>query len=340
VGGFWEKSQRARTEFIPRPLININVKWHNLKCFPVDHSILGACAWGLETESGWVVYSGDLRLHGKRSYLTQKFISDAAALKPAALIIEGTNIERHKNVGEQEVYEKGLAAISKAKGLVIADFSARDIDRLLTFLQIAHHTNRKLAITAKDAYLIRTLKLVQSDIPDIQKDNHLYIYQETAARADIWQRNIFKDYDDKTVLAKDIHAAQDEFILCFSFFDVNELPGIAPSPGGLYLFSTSEAHSEEQKMDIRRLHHWLDKFNFQKLGVPLEINNDIHIPEGEEGLHASGHACGTDLLQIAREIRPQVLIPVHCEKPQHYVEGLRGSGIEVRLPSNGGTIDL
>lgn len=103
---------------------------------PVDHSIPGACAWAIETNSGWIVYSGDLRLHGKRTHLTRKFIEEVAKLHPRVLIIEGTNVRKPANVSENDVYQNGLKAIQSAKGLVFADFSAKDIDRLLTFFRL------------------------------------------------------------------------------------------------------------------------------------------------------------------------------------------------------------
>jgi mRNA degradation ribonuclease J1/J2 len=57
-------------------------------------------------------------------------------------------------------------------------------------------------------------------------------------------------------------------------------------------------------------------------------------------LHASGHACGADLLEIARQIKPDILIPVHSEYPEFYLERLNGSGISVLLPVAGGTLEV
>ena len=72
----------------------------------------------------------------------------------------------------------------------------------------------------------------------------------------------------------------------------------------------------------------------------LERNGEWEIPEEEKGLHASGHACGPDLLRVAREIQPEVLIPVHSEKPEFYVDNLSDSGIKVILPAEDGTIEI
>jgi ribonuclease J len=341
--GFWGKSGKQK-EMVSCPIMSHTGCSFNLRCFPVDHSIPGACAWGIETDSGWIIYSGDLRLHGKRAHLTKKFIEDAASLNPLALILEGTNVMRETNIAEFEVYQKGLKSITGARGLVIADFSPRDVDRLLTFLQIARETGRKLAILPKDAYLLKTMRLLEPEIPDISKESSLVIYEDTIATRSPqqWIRNLCKEYESKIVLAKDVRAAQNEFILCFSFWDLNELPSINPGPGSLYVFSSSEPHDEEQEIDFRRLHNWLEYFQIKAVGLPLEINGEWQIPEEERGLHASGHACGPDLLRVALQIKPRLLIPVHSEHAEFYqrIKALSKGAIKVLNPSRGSVVDL
>jgi len=338
--GFWEKTpqQKALESF---PLTGHHACPLSLRCFPVDHSILGASAWGVETSSGWVVYSGDLRLHGKRAALTQRFAEEAAQLRPRALVLEGTNVLRDTNVTEEELHENARRAIADSPGLVIADFSARDVDRLLTFLDIARETNRKLAILPKDAYLLKTVQLLQPEVPAAEDDS-LVIYQDTVAsrHPSLWMRNICQEYGSKVVLASDVGSAQDEFILCFSFFDLNELPSIRPKPGSLYLYSSSEPHDEEQEIDFRRLHAWLTHFDLKGLGLPLETAEGWQIPEEGRGLHASGHASGPDLLMLARQIQPEVLIPVHTEHAEFYAQQLSGTNIRVILPTAGATIEI
>ena len=341
AGDFWEKATRHK-KLVSQPLDDIVHCSFNLRCFPVDHSVPGACAWGIETSSGWVIYSGDLRLHGRQGKLTESMIKQAAQLHPKALILEGTNVDKAANVSEQEVYENGFKAINGARGLVIADFPPRDVNRLLTFLQIARDTKRKLTILPRDAYLLKTMRLLDSEIPDLTKEDSLVIYQETTASRSpaSWLRNIYQKYSSKTVLANDVRSNQGDFILCFSFWDLNELPSIQPRAGSLYVFSSSEPHNEEQEMDFRRLHSWLERFQLRAFGLPIEKNGEWEIPEEGKGLHASGHACGPDLLRVAREIQPEVLIPVHSEKPEFYVDNLSNSGINVILPTEDGTVEI
>jgi len=68
--------------------------------YPVDHSIFGAMAYGVETSEGWVIYTGDLRVHGRHGHHTKSFAEAAGALKPLALIAEGTHVEKQKTATE------------------------------------------------------------------------------------------------------------------------------------------------------------------------------------------------------------------------------------------------
>jgi len=310
------------------------------RCFPVDHSIRGACAWAVKTSAGWVVYSGDLRRHGVRGEDTRRFVEAAARLRPRALLLEGTNARSTKRVSEAEVQERALDAVRGAAGLVVADFSARDTDRLACFLGAARAAGRKLVILPKDAHLLEAIRTVDPSAPDPGTDPDLLIYQKTTAAPAVWMQQLCAEHRARLCSAADVTRNQDRMVLCFSFFDVNELAAIQPAPGSLWVSSTSEPHDEEQAIDLRRLRSWLERFAFRSLGLPVPSGDDLEIPEAERGLHASGHAYPEDLLEIARAIAPALLVPVHTEHPGLYVEGLRGSGIEVKVPDLFGKLEL
>jgi ribonuclease J len=310
-----------------------------LRHFPVDHSIYGATAFAVETSSGWVVYTGDLRLHGEKGHLTRKFIEEAARLEPTLLICEGTNVESSAGVSEDEVYTNARRAVENARALVIADFGPRNIERLLTFRRIAEETKRRLVILAKDAYLLKAMRFVSPEVPDA-KNEAIAVYKDAKAKLDGWETEVRKQYHNKLVTPEEIRQGQDSYILCFSFFDINELPSLMPRAGSIYLYSSSEAHNEEQEMDFWRLHNWLGRFQMTGVGLPVEVEpSKWEIPEGEHGLHASGHATGRELLELIQQIRPRILIPIHTEKPE-YFQQLERTGIKVQIPEEGETLSF
>jgi ribonuclease J len=302
--------------------------------FPVDHSIFGAAAFAVETSAGWVVYTGDLRLHGRRGSLTQQFIEAARELRPTVLLCEGTNTGNPTPTTETEIHERALQATRGARALVIADFGPRNVERLLTFRQIAQETNRRLVVMPKDAYLLKAMRCVSQEVPDLVSDRGIGIYQEAKVQLDRWEREIRHQFADRMVTPEEVSSHQGEYILCLSFFDINKLPTLMPREGSLYIYSSSEAHNEEQEMDFRRLHNWLDHFHMSRMGLPRE-DLEWEIPESERGLHASGHASGPELIGLIGHIAPRVLIPIHTENPQYFVQGLEGSGIQFHVPQCG-----
>ena len=146
-------------------------------------------------------------------------------------------------------------------------------------------------------------------------------------------------YSERFVGGPEVKASGGDFIVCFSFWDVKNLIDMEPR-GGKYIYSSSESYSEEQDIDFRRLHNWLRHFGMEGKGLPYR--DDATGERGLEhpGLHASGHAAASDLLELIQEIAPQSMVSVHTESPGYFVEGLKGSGIEVIVPEYAERIEI
>ena len=298
-----------------------------VRSFYVDHSIFGACAFAVETSIGWVVYTGDLRLHGTHGDLTEAFVREAAALRPAVLLCEGTNAGKEAQVGEGQVYENALELVREAKGIVIADFGPRNIERLLTFYWIAQKIGRSLVILAKDQYLLDAVRLASGGPWSLDDMDDVLIYDEGKMTPNAAEVRLRDRYAARLLTPEAVARDPARFLLCLSFFDIKHLIDIAPPPGGLFVYSSSEAHGEEQRIDQGRLRHWLDRFGLRPLGL-----------DGGQGLHASGHAGGPDLLRVVRGIAPRILIPIHTATPDFFSECLTTAETHVLVPPPGAPI--
>jgi len=301
--------------------------------FPVDHSIFGANACALETSAGWVVYTGDFRMHGGRGDTTEQFIEAAASLRPVALIVEGTHVgDVKQGPTEGDVYDAALAAVRGARGQVIADFGSRHIERLLTFLRIAKETDRQLAITAKDAYLLEAMAIAWPDLAAALGDPTLIAYRTLKSSPGKWELEIYDRYGSKGRLIDGWEAGRrpGDYILCFSLWDLSNLIDIDPQEGA-YIYSSSEVYDEAAHLDMRKIRHWLGFFGLDFIG-------DLENPESGKGLHASGHASGPQLMDMIQRIQPHKVIPVHTEQPETFVEGLQDTTVEVHVPILGEAI--
>lgn len=318
---------------INRPFIKLkeeDCKIGSLKCkfFPVDHSIYGASAIAVETEEGWIVYSGDIRLHGLKGELTENFIDKASKLYPKVLIIEGTRILSNKRVSEEEVFKNSLNVVKANSGkLIIVDFGPRNIERLICFYNVALEAQRRLVVLPQDFYLLEKITEADSDLmpPTLLKDD-ICIYYEPKGKREKWEEEIIVRYKGKLITPSEIRKTPSEYILSFSFWDINNLIDININ-GGVYIYSSSEAYTEEQEIDLERLRNWLKFFNFDFIGDPTI----------DTGFHASGHIGRSELISLVEEISPEIIVPVHTEKPEEFVKLF---GERVRVLNNRESLSL
>jgi ribonuclease J len=321
---FWTNSKGKTKGLEPGELGNMTSLELEIKAMEVDHSIYGATAYAVETPAGWVVYSGDIRLHGAYGEKTRRFMSDAKALSPAALIIEGTRTGRddsHFQLSEADVASKCRAAAEDVEGLVIADFSARNFERLDAFIEIARRAGRSLVVTIKDAYFLEAMRLVDG----VDRLSQVLVYGELKSRGSKVKDSI-EEQIGRLVDPKEISMHPWEHILCFSSYDMGNLLDIRPD-GGRYIYSSSEAHSEDQVFDFVRLHRWITRFGMEAFG----FKEDKGTVTFEPGYHASGHASAEDLANVVETIDPDLVIPVHTLRPEFFQE----SGRNVALPVPG-----
>ncbi|ACX52254.1 RNA-metabolising metallo-beta-lactamase [Ammonifex degensii KC4] len=316
--GFWEKAVTSR-RLCSQPLKACSSEAElgpfRVRLFPVDHSIPGAGAFAVKTSAGWVVYTGDLRLHGKQAHLTRQFMQEAARLKPKVLICEGTHPEVERPVHEQEVAANCFEVVKKAEGLVIADFGPRNVERLLSFLEIAGETERLLTLTPKDIYLLEALRAAgEPGIPDPMTDQRVALYVRPKALRKPWEEELIARFGERAperlIDAARVKFAPQDFILCFSYYDFHALLDIEPE-GGTYIYSSSEAYDEEMLMDHERVRNWINFFGFRLYGT---LGRDRE----RSGFHASGHIHGPGIEELVETVKPEVLIPVHTENREFF----------------------
>jgi ribonuclease J len=315
-----------------------------VRCFPVDHSIPGAAGFLVEAGGMAIGYTGDLRFHGSRAHHSRAFVdalAEAARHGSLVLLCEGTRAGDHDHgpIGEEQVAERALEFMRGARGLIIADFGPRNLERLTIFHRLARELGRRLVIMAKDAYLLDAARLADPSLPQIGPELDVLVYCQPKGSYERWERSVYHRYRPCLISPQEVGREQDELVLCFSYHDLKDLPSIRPRPGSLYLYSNHEAFDEEMQVDFQRLRNWLDHFQMRYVGLPLQ-ELGWRAPEEEMGLHASGHAPASDLLAMVQEVQPSLVVPVHTRSPGWFRERLEGSGIRVHLPEEGVEAEL
>ena len=282
----------------------------DIECFDVDHSIYGATGFLLSSETT-VAYTGDFRLHGKNGYKSKKFIQ--AAKDASVLIIEGTRASREDvDESEEEVYDNCFNLVQDAKGIVVADFSARNFERLEIFEEIGSKLGREIIIPAKQVFLLKALEQVDA----VDRTSQIKVFDAYNTSTSSWEKNFLKDqveYIEPHAIAD----SPEKYILCFSLYEIKHLLDIKPQ-NGTYLYSSSEAFQEESEFDFMRLNNWLKHLGFDIHGFEIKETRGKIRPEFTKGLHASGHASKSDLQWAIDTIDPDYIIPVHTENPDWF----------------------
>ena len=283
------------------------------RMFPVDHSILGAASFYFEVDGVKIAYTGDLRFHGERGNLSKEFFNFVKENGVDILLCEGTRVPKIEEIEktlnevqltEMDVKNASLDVVKKFKGkVVVADFGARNIERLKIFLDIANETERKLAITLKDAYLLHLLQ----DEFDYIKSSNLVIIESKREQNREWVKSMLNTYGDKMTTLKNISKDPGNYILCYSFWDMPNLLDLEIRERGAYIYSTSEAYSEEQMIDTRRLFNWLNYLNLEPFGIFVNGENIEFTRE----YHASGHTSFKDLVHEIEFAKPDIVVPLH-----------------------------
>ena len=268
----------------------------------VDHSVPGAYGMVVETSTGTLVYTGDLRAHGRAARLTHDFARAASESEADLLLTEATNMVGGSVSSEEEVAAKLRGVIGEAKGLVMASFSGMDTDRLTSFHLAAEATERKLAISMRQAYLLSTLEgdVHLGSLPKLADDS-IAIYRRNKQRYEAWEEEVSKKAE--VITSVDLSSHPKRYVVGTTLSDMEGMVGVRPGPGSVYVLSSSEPYNEEMELDMQRLVEWLDFY-----GMPL-----YHI-------HVSGHIMPQQLKSLVGTIGASKVAPIHTEHPELFLK--------------------
>jgi len=287
--------------------------------FSVDHSLSGATGYIIHTSAGTIVYTGDFRFHGRREKETVEFMETCRIAKPDLLIIEGTRVEEAQSKKETDVEDEICGISSRIKGLSVCNWSIRDTDRMLSFLNAAKKMNRKLAISLKQAYLLEELSKCADSIAPRIDDENIEIYANRKGWGlignnsceekmrnqdyDTWER----PYLDRAICYKEIEDNQADYLMFCSNFDLKELIDIKPMVGSVYIKSVCEPFDAEMEIDWERIENWIRHFG-------MNVSST----------HVSGHASGLQLKEFVEQASPKTIIPIHTESAKTYEKWSKG----------------
>lgn len=271
----------------------------------LDHDVLGACGFFIETPDVRIVYSGDLRLHGRHPELTRDFTAKANSFKPNVLMMEGTMINGEKDSKdtkpsddmegvntELQVKEMFISKFEKAKGLILVNTSERNLERIVDIIEAAETAGRKMVLEPETAYLISSI--MGKDNFTVYKSEELEEQLANSREAE-WLTELLMEYD--CLSYQEINLSPQSYVLQNSFKNLMELLDINLKKS-VYVHSNAvplgayDPDWERLQVFLRKL-----KVDYEYIGTP-------------------GHAFHSHLKYIIDEIKPEILIPLHSFYPE------------------------
>jgi ribonuclease J len=298
-GVFANRPTLDRVRFRPvKPGTAFQVGDFKVTPFAVDHSTFGCLAFLIEAEGKSILYSGDLRRHGRKPDMLKTLVEDVAPRNIDVLLIEGTHLgsDREQSLTEFDLEERTVSLVQEAADrLVLAAFSPQDVDRLVTMYRTARRANR---IFVADAYASFVLHLVsgEAEIPRPTRENGIRVLHNATFR----KKNITRLNDlfaDDRIEMAEILAAPAKHLMVFrpsmTRFDFDDrLPDRVRV---LYGYWPGYLRNEDW-IELRR---HLDK-----------IGGDFMLA------HTSGHIYCEDLFDLIGKLNAKRVIPIHTFEPQ------------------------
>lgn len=270
-----------------------------VKPIPTDHDIPGSFATEIETPKGTIFYTGDIFFHGRHSEKSRAFVEYAKSKKPYILITEGTRFGWGyvSSPTEQELKEQILSVLDQCRGILFGNPYEPHISRILTFFEIASERKRNFVMTLPYAFILKHY----ADIGDktaqmILSSKNTFVYMPQRKLKE-WE----KVFEKQFINSEDVKKGQKNIVMLLDFKSTPELLNIKPEKGAVYVHSGGEPLASLDSKNTKILMNWLNLFKIPYFRI-----------------HSPGHAPQQQLLWMAREINPQILLPIHTQIPERF----------------------
>ncbi|MBE3111761.1 MAG: MBL fold metallo-hydrolase, partial [Acidobacteria bacterium] len=134
----------------------VSIASFSVQGIPVDHAAPDSRALLVEVDGQRLLYSGDLRAHGRHRYLFDEL--PAAAGRIDVLVLEGTTVGHpqgsHGFAAEAEVELRLSELLRRDGGLVVVIASGQNIDRAVSVYRAVLAVGRELVIDPYQAYVL------------------------------------------------------------------------------------------------------------------------------------------------------------------------------------------
>lgn len=272
--------------------------------FPIDHSAHDSYCLLIEANGKRLLYSGDIRGHGRNPEFFQELITNPPP-DIDVLICEGTQVGRKEIANfdyptEYSVADRMLEIFNETAGMCLTWCSGQNIDRLISIWQATQKSGRQLVL---DLYTAEVIKAAQDDsLPTPGKDG-VKVYVPSSQRSKIIRKDdiprlnsyypcrIYAQKREPTGPA-DLEDMASSTVLVFRPSMLSDFKKTTCLDGARLISSMWSGYVHENNSDLLEM---------TRMGIERD-----HV-------HTSGHATVDELQQFVDGIDADRIVPIHLQ---------------------------
>jgi ribonuclease J len=263
----------------------------------VDHSAYDSYALIVEAGGRRLIYSGDVRVHGRKSSTLPRLVATAADAD--VLLLEGTRAARddRQAMSEADVEQRLVDLARATEGILLVAASGQNVDRLMSLFRAARRNGRQLvADLYAEAVVVATGR---PSIPTAATSN-LRVFVPSAQRRQVIAARAFERTHAvraARVFPEELAAHPERFVMLFRSSMIGDLDRADCLAGARLAWSMWRGYLAIDQAVLAFV---------KRLRSPLAF------------VHASGHADAQDVRRLIRDLRPCRVVPIHTDAPDAF----------------------
>lgn len=265
-----------------------------VRAHEVDHSAAAAMAFEILAENKRVLYSGDIRFHGRRAWRSRNLADNITP--PDYLLLEGSTLGREEQ-GQLTEYdiEKRLAELFAGPKLSLIVFSTQNIDRLVSVYKACVRQNKILVFDPYSCAILENLREISAHLPQFNWNNIRVYFAGNSITRKLAESGDLYRYKTAKVTFDEIAANPEKYVVKANF-------------------AITEKLFEKFGADKINLIYSLWSGYLDKPGFWHDLKDKLVYA------HTSGHACVKDLQDFVTAVKPKHIIPIHTECKDKYAD--------------------
>ncbi|MEK6251315.1 MAG: MBL fold metallo-hydrolase [Actinomycetota bacterium] len=270
----------------------------------VDHSAFDAHALLVEAGGRRLLYSGDLRAHGRKPETFERLVREPPE-DVDVLLMEGTRLSRAEPrpgepTSELDVERACVEAFRATEGMVLALYSPQNVDRYVSMYKAALRSDRDLVVDLYTAAVAAATGLHET-IPQADWER-VKVFVPLSQRIKVKRAKAFERVNalrGSRLFPEQLAERRKRLVMTFRGSMAGDLERADCLAGASAVWSMWPGYLEDASSD------GLKAF-LKRHGIPLSI------------IHVSGHATVADLKRLAAAISADRVVPIHTDAPEEF----------------------